>query len=49
MERAHPLGFGKPMDVAYAIACLIAATGHWITGSKLTVDGGYTAQKCILD
>ena len=44
MERAHPLGFGKPLDVAYAIAFLIAETGRWITGSTLTVDGGYSAQ-----
>lgn len=40
----HPLGLGKPRDVAYAIAFLLAETSRWITGSVLTVDGGYTAQ-----
>ncbi|MEI7671680.1 MAG: SDR family oxidoreductase, partial [Deltaproteobacteria bacterium] len=40
----HPLGLGQPRDVAYAIAYLLAETSRWITGSILTVDGGYTAQ-----
>jgi NAD(P)-dependent dehydrogenase (short-subunit alcohol dehydrogenase family) len=35
MERAHPLGFGKPLDVAYAVAFLIAETGRWITGLNI--------------
>jgi NAD(P)-dependent dehydrogenase (short-subunit alcohol dehydrogenase family) len=43
-EALHPLGWGKPEDVANAIAFLLADTGRWITGSVLTVDGGYTAQ-----
>jgi NAD(P)-dependent dehydrogenase (short-subunit alcohol dehydrogenase family) len=40
----QPLGLGTPLDVAHAIAFLLADTGRWITGSVLTVDGGYTAQ-----
>lgn len=44
LERTHPLGIGEPLDVAHAIAFLLADTGRWITGSVLTVDGGYTAQ-----
>jgi NAD(P)-dependent dehydrogenase (short-subunit alcohol dehydrogenase family) len=40
----HPLGLGAPADVAHSIAFLLADTGRWITGSVLTVDGGYTAQ-----
>lgn len=40
----HPLGIGQPQDVAYAVAYLMAVTGRWITGTVLTVDGGYTAQ-----
>ncbi|MGA2256492.1 MAG: SDR family oxidoreductase [Thermoguttaceae bacterium] len=40
----HPLGEGQPEDIANAIAFLLADTGKWITGSVLTVDGGYTAQ-----
>jgi NAD(P)-dependent dehydrogenase (short-subunit alcohol dehydrogenase family) len=40
----QPLGLGDPIDVANAIAFLLADTGRWITGSVLAVDGGYTAQ-----
>jgi NAD(P)-dependent dehydrogenase (short-subunit alcohol dehydrogenase family) len=39
----HPLGLGHPDDVAAAIAFLLADTGRWITGSILTVDGGFLA------
>ena len=44
IERAHPLGFGMPRDVANAVAFLLADTGRWITGSTLLLDGGYSAQ-----
>jgi 3-oxoacyl-[acyl-carrier protein] reductase len=43
VEEDHPLGLGTPVDVANSIAFLLADTGRWITGSVLTVDGGYTA------
>jgi 3-oxoacyl-[acyl-carrier protein] reductase len=43
IERMHPLGLGTVVDVAYAVAFLVARTGRWITGSALVVDGGYTA------
>lgn len=43
IEAMHPLGIGTPLDVAYAIAFLLADTGRWITGTTLVVDGGYTA------
>jgi NAD(P)-dependent dehydrogenase (short-subunit alcohol dehydrogenase family) len=39
----HPLGLGRPRDVAYAIAFLLGDAARWITGATLTVDGGYTA------
>lgn len=39
----HPLGLGRPEDVAHAVAFLLANTGRWITGSNLVIDGGYTA------
>jgi NAD(P)-dependent dehydrogenase (short-subunit alcohol dehydrogenase family) len=42
IEGRHPLGIGKPEDVANAIVFLLAGTGRWITGSTLVVDGGYT-------
>ena len=44
LVAAQPLGLGEPLDVAHAVAFLLAATGRWITGTVLAVDGGYTAQ-----
>lgn len=44
IEQAHPLGIGKPRDVANAVAFLISDAARWITGSVLIVDGGYTAR-----
>lgn len=44
VEALHPLGFGKAEDIAYAAAFLAAATGRWITGTVLVVDGGYLAK-----
>ena len=43
IESMHLLGMGKPRDVAYAVAFLLAETARWITGTVLVVDGGYTA------
>jgi NAD(P)-dependent dehydrogenase (short-subunit alcohol dehydrogenase family) len=44
VEALHPLGLGEPEDVAGAIAFLLSDAARWITGTVLTVDGGYTAQ-----
>jgi NAD(P)-dependent dehydrogenase (short-subunit alcohol dehydrogenase family) len=44
IEQAHPLGIGRPRDVAHAIAFLLSDDARWITGSVLVVDGGYTAR-----
>lgn len=44
ISSAHPLGIGKPMDVANAVAFLLAETSRWITGSTLVVDGGYSVR-----
>lgn len=44
VANLHPLGWGEPEDIANAIVFLIADTGRWITGTVLTVDGGFTAQ-----
>ncbi|MGD9856444.1 MAG: SDR family NAD(P)-dependent oxidoreductase [Planctomycetaceae bacterium] len=43
IRAMHPLGLGRPEDVAHAVAFLMADTSRWITGSTLTVDGGYTS------
>jgi NAD(P)-dependent dehydrogenase (short-subunit alcohol dehydrogenase family) len=37
----HLLGFGRPEDVAGVIAFLASADAQWITGSCITVDGGF--------
>lgn len=44
LKQDHPLGFGKPRDVANSIAFLLSDAARWITGSVLVVDGGYTAR-----
>lgn len=40
----HPLGLGRPEDVAYAAGFLSSNLSKWITGTTLFVDGGYSAQ-----
>jgi NAD(P)-dependent dehydrogenase (short-subunit alcohol dehydrogenase family) len=44
IAATQPLGLGEPADVANAIAFLLASSARWITGTVLSVDGGYTAQ-----
>jgi NAD(P)-dependent dehydrogenase (short-subunit alcohol dehydrogenase family) len=44
VAATQPLGLGTPLNVAHAIAYLMADTGQWITGSVLSVDGGYASQ-----
>jgi NAD(P)-dependent dehydrogenase (short-subunit alcohol dehydrogenase family) len=43
IERKHPLGFGSPADVAYAVNYLLSPAARWVTGTSLVVDGGYLA------
>lgn len=40
----HPLGLGKPEDIASACAFLLSDAARWITGTNLIVDGGYSAR-----
>jgi NAD(P)-dependent dehydrogenase (short-subunit alcohol dehydrogenase family) len=44
VEGLHPLGLGRPEDIANAIAFLLSDASRWITGTVLVADGGYTAQ-----
>ena len=41
LVRKHPFGLGKPEDVAGAIVYLLSDASKWITGTVMTVDGGY--------
>lgn len=43
IERLHPLGFGQPSDVAYAVNYLLSPASRWVTGTVMVVDGGYLA------
>lgn len=38
----HPLGFGAPDDIASTAMFLLSDAAHWITGTSLSVDGGYS-------
>lgn len=38
----HPLGFGKPEDIANASVFFLSQASRWITGTTLLMDGGLT-------
>ena len=40
----HPLGLGKPEDVANLIVFLLSDQSKWITGTTHFIDGGYHIQ-----
>ena len=43
--KRYPLGyFGEPDDVAYGVLFLASDEGRFVNGTKLVIDGGYTAQ-----
>ena len=44
LQKLHPLGLGEPGDISNAIAFLLSEGARWITGSIISVDGGFTAQ-----
>lgn len=43
--RQHPLGLGQPEDVAFAAAYLLSNASRWVSGTTLTVDGGFSVSK----
>lgn len=42
-QAKYPLGFGTMTDVAGMVVFLMSDAGRWITGTTITVDGGYMA------
>ncbi|MCW4469582.1 SDR family oxidoreductase [Flavobacterium sp. MFBS3-15] len=44
IKSYHPLGLGKPEDIANACVYLLSDASRWVTGTTLIVDGGYTAR-----
>ncbi|MGA2243185.1 MAG: SDR family oxidoreductase [Verrucomicrobiota bacterium] len=45
MQTAHPLGLGRPEDVADVVEFLSSDHARWITGQEIVVDGGKSAIK----
>lgn len=43
-KKVHPIGLGKPSDVAYLDLYLASDESRWATGAEFTIDGGLTAQ-----
>ncbi len=44
-HRKHLLGFGSESDISQMVAYLMSPAGRWITGSMLSIDGGFSAFK----
>jgi NAD(P)-dependent dehydrogenase (short-subunit alcohol dehydrogenase family) len=42
IEKEYPLGFGFPKDVAAYVVHLISTASSWMSGSVITIDGGYS-------
>ena len=40
----HPLGLGKPQDIAQVVTFLLSDAGRWVSGATWAVDGGYLAR-----
>lgn len=40
----HLLGFGKAEDIAHAALYLLSDASRWVTGTELTIDGGFLAK-----
>ena len=42
-KNAHLIGLGEPRDVANSVLFLASDAARWITGTELSVDGGFMA------
>ena len=42
IQDMHPLGLGRPEDVANISCYLLSDLASWITGASIPVDGGYS-------
>lgn len=42
IAEMHPLGTGRPEDVARAAVFMLDPRNAWVTGADLVIDGGYT-------
>lgn len=43
-ENNYPLGYGYPEDVANLALFLLSEVSRWITGTTITIDGGFTCK-----
>lgn len=43
-EQNYPLGYGEPIDVAYACVYFISDASKWVTGTNFVIDGGVTTR-----
>lgn len=44
IQDMHPLGLGRPEDVANICCFLLSDLATWITGASIPVDGGYSSK-----
>jgi NAD(P)-dependent dehydrogenase (short-subunit alcohol dehydrogenase family) len=42
IKNDHPLGVGAPEDIAYLAVYLLSDESKWMTGSTVTIDGGFS-------
>lgn len=45
IKASHPLGLGRPEDIANTVEFLASDRSRWITGQEIVVDGGRFASK----
>lgn len=42
LYKKHPLGLGKPEDIAAACSYLLSDDSRWVTGQEFFIDGGFS-------